>query len=45
MFSYVPNSLATATRDGWVLGHGTREIKGLKFLFYFSLIKALETYL
>lgn len=45
MFSYSPNSLVTATCDGWVLGHGAHEIEGLKLLFYFSLIKALETYL
>lgn len=45
MFSYSPNSPATATRDGWVLGNGAREIEGLKLYFYFSLIKALETYL
>lgn len=45
MFSYSSNSLTTATRDGWVLGNGAREMEGLKLCFYFSLINALETYL
>lgn len=39
------SSLATAARDDRALGNVAHEIERLKLYFYFSLIKALETYL
>lgn len=39
------NSLATATCDDQALVNVAHEIQRMKLHFYFSLIKALETYL